>query len=201
MKSLLVAISFFVGSGTALAYEPEPIPDYYSVHYQGTPDYPDTYGTGTDIFQDILVDAHDYGFYYRTSYLDHIINHSVIGATFYYKGRVVGEVQNVENTPNLLFTDVDLFITQPAMALVYHLVIDYPIPSRDYCSVTTCHWEPSIDPMYTSVSGISLEYWNAAANPIPEPETYAMLLSGLGVLGFVARRKKTSNFDAHSLAS
>ncbi len=27
-------------------------------------------------------------------------------------------------------------------------------------------------------------------NPVPEPETYAMLLAGLGLLGFVARRKK-----------
>ena len=28
--------------------------------------------------------------------------------------------------------------------------------------------------------------------PVPEPETYAMLLAGLGVLGFAARRRKTA---------
>jgi len=28
-------------------------------------------------------------------------------------------------------------------------------------------------------------------NAVPEPETYAMLLAGLGALGFVARRRKT----------
>ncbi len=28
--------------------------------------------------------------------------------------------------------------------------------------------------------------------PVPEPETYAMLLVGLGALGFVARRRKTT---------
>ena len=28
------------------------------------------------------------------------------------------------------------------------------------------------------------------ANPVPEPETYAMLLSGLGVVGWVARRRR-----------
>ena len=193
MKSLLIAIPFFILATTAQAYEREPIPDYYSVHYQGTPDYPHNYGTATDIFQGILSDAHDYGFYYRTSYLDHIINHSVIGATFYYKDQVVGEVQNIENTPNLLFTDVDLFITRPATALVYHLIFDTAVPSWDACTPATCHWESSIDPMYTSVSDISLEYWNSAANPIPEPETYAMLLSGLGLLGFVARRKQVAN--------
>jgi hypothetical protein len=26
--------------------------------------------------------------------------------------------------------------------------------------------------------------------PVPEPETYGMMLAGLGVLGFLARRRK-----------
>ena len=30
----------------------------------------------------------------------------------------------------------------------------------------------------------------AVANPVPEPETYAMLLAGLGLMGFVARRRQ-----------
>jgi hypothetical protein len=30
----------------------------------------------------------------------------------------------------------------------------------------------------------------AAVTPVPEPETYAMLLAGLGVMGFIARRRK-----------
>lgn len=193
MKNLLFAIPLFFLPSLAQAYEPEPIPDYYTIHYEGTPVYPENYGSGVDIFQDIYyVENIDFGFYYRTSYLDHIINHSVIGATFYYKGRKVGEVQNVENTPNILFTDVDLFISKPAMALVYHLVFDAPVPSWDECTPATCHWEPRIEPMYTSVSDISLEYWNATANPIPEPETYAMLLSGIGVMGLIARRRKKS---------
>ncbi|TXT22552.1 MAG: hypothetical protein FD134_2457, partial [Gallionellaceae bacterium] len=34
---------------------------------------------------------------------------------------------------------------------------------------------------------------NIAPPPaVPEPETYAMLLAGLGLLGFVGRRKKTA---------
>jgi hypothetical protein len=32
----------------------------------------------------------------------------------------------------------------------------------------------------------------AALAPVPEPETYAMMVAGLGLLGFVARRKKNA---------
>lgn len=34
------------------------------------------------------------------------------------------------------------------------------------------------------------------ASPIPEPETYAMLLAGLGVLGFAARRRQRKSVQA-----
>ena len=34
---------------------------------------------------------------------------------------------------------------------------------------------------------------NFVAAPIPEPETYALLLAGLGAVGFMARRRKTAN--------
>ena len=38
--------------------------------------------------------------------------------------------------------------------------------------------------------GVSLHLVNV--NPVPEPETYAMMLAGLGLLGFIARRKRTA---------
>jgi hypothetical protein len=37
---------------------------------------------------------------------------------------------------------------------------------------------------------ISLTYTFQTAAPVPEPETYAMMLAGLGLMGFVARRRK-----------
>lgn len=32
--------------------------------------------------------------------------------------------------------------------------------------------------------------WSASVTAVPEPETYAMMLAGLGLLGFAARRRK-----------
>ena len=40
--------------------------------------------------------------------------------------------------------------------------------------------------MQASVSGSS----SVVSTPVPEPETYAMMLAGLGALGFIGRRRK-----------
>jgi hypothetical protein len=38
-------------------------------------------------------------------------------------------------------------------------------------------------------SGLRVEYTSIVAPPVPEPETYAMILAGLGIMGCVARRR------------
>lgn len=45
----------------------------------------------------------------------------------------------------------------------------------------------------TDFEGYQQERWNASTTSTPEPATYASLLGGLGLLGFVARRKKAFN--------
>jgi len=40
-------------------------------------------------------------------------------------------------------------------------------------------------------SDVTLVAFRDITTPVPEPETYAMLVAGLGVMGFVARRRKT----------
>jgi hypothetical protein len=45
----------------------------------------------------------------------------------------------------------------------------------------------------SQVNGIYTGGYNAVialANPVPEPETYALMLAGLGLVGFAARRKR-----------
>jgi len=45
----------------------------------------------------------------------------------------------------------------------------------------------------TTIDDVTLAKWSLstnAAEPVPEPETYAMMFAGLGLLGFVSRRRK-----------
>jgi len=35
-----------------------------------------------------------------------------------------------------------------------------------------------------------VEFTSSSVTAVPEPETYAMLLAGLGLVGFMARRRK-----------
>lgn len=44
----------------------------------------------------------------------------------------------------------------------------------------------------TTVGGQASYGGNIVATPVPEPETYAMLLAGLGVVGFLARRRQSA---------
>jgi len=44
----------------------------------------------------------------------------------------------------------------------------------------------------SAITGVAIHEFNFSityANPVPEPETWAMMLGGLGVMGFVARRR------------
>src|SRR3989304_3847731 len=42
----------------------------------------------------------------------------------------------------------------------------------------------------SGLHGVAINFNPTTTAPIPEPETYAMMLAGLGLMGFVARRRK-----------
>ena len=58
--------------------------------------------------------------------------------------------------------------------------------------VLTVHGYAGPNPHSTDKVAISATYTGSInVRPVPEPETYAMLLGGLGVLAFLGRRRKT----------
>lgn len=56
------------------------------------------------------------------------------------------------------------------------------------------HWALDIQNIASASLGASY------ISPIPEPEFYSMLLAGLGLVGFMARRKKLEKRDGRSVA-
>jgi hypothetical protein len=59
------------------------------------------------------------------------------------------------------------------------------------------NYSSSLTNMYLHVQGIGVDRKSAKytpiVSPVPEPETYAMLLVGLGLVGFSARRRKLNS--------
>jgi hypothetical protein len=43
---------------------------------------------------------------------------------------------------------------------------------------------------WDKASDVNVQVFGTSMAPVPEPETYAMMLAGLGLLGFMARRRK-----------
>jgi len=70
-----------------------------------------------------------------------------------------------------------------------------PIPLSDWCQPAShCGMGTFYD---VHLSGVDSAQNNTPGTPVsavPEPQTYAMLLGGLGLLGFMARRREDFNF-------
>ena len=73
-----------------------------------------------------------------------------------------------------------------------HLIIDGTAITGPASGIILSHYEADLTPSGTQlINGVwtmrAAGVWSATI--LPEPETYAMLLTGLGLIGFIARRQ------------
>jgi hypothetical protein len=106
---------------------------------------------------------------------DNTTNELLISRT-YNAGDGGGGVDSRFSTQDNLFYTANWQIEQ--------LAIDGSRSGHDFTlSLLAADCEPTGHTGYAYLDGFG------AANPVPEPETYAMLIAGLGLLGFMKRRK------------
>jgi uncharacterized protein YjbJ (UPF0337 family) len=73
---------------------------------------------------------------------------------------------------------------------------NYSLNSADAFSLKTMSFTPNTSGIYTisfqngGGDNVGALLDNVRVTAVPEPETYAMLLTGLGLMGFIARRRK-----------
>jgi hypothetical protein len=94
---------------------------------------------------------------------------------------VAAPVEHITYVPTLVpggILPVPVYITERVTETVY---VDHPAvaPSNDAPAVPAVPLPPSFDAPSAGVP----------VSPVPEPSTYALMLGGLALLGFVARRK------------
>ncbi|SFE72549.1 PEP-CTERM sorting domain-containing protein [Nitrosomonas sp. Nm166] len=74
---------------------------------------------------------------------------------------------------------------------------DFTVRSGDDFSRETISFTPGVTDTYSLIfqnaggDDVGAVLDNVSVVAVPEPETYAMLLAGLGLLGFTALRRKT----------
>lgn len=117
------------------------------------------------------------------AFIGPLFGSSMVSNSGWQSGGAVASFTGNQN--NFLFVDAD-YPTNTSITN-YFFIADY---YSNQSLVTTAHsWT-------TGAQGYDSNGWSAArwtltnVSAVPEPETYAMLLAGLGVMGTVARRRK-----------
>jgi hypothetical protein len=93
--------------------------------------------------------------------------------------------------------DVLPFWTQNGLTAPYGSLVGQWSSGGDYFTVGTHYTGTAVDNTlnlfyFDSNTGGNRGSVLASVSAVPEPETYAMLLAGLGLMGFIARRRKTA---------
>ncbi len=82
------------------------------------------------------------------------------------------------------------FGTQDTSVNVYWHVEGYEFDSFSRGSLDNFYWQDSQPRSHFTAFGAYGQVLASSVTAVPEPATYAMLVAGLGVLGFAARRQK-----------
>ena len=111
---------------------------------------------------------------------------SEMGHLFYVEGIKVGNAAPFENLSSGLYWSGTTSTNTPGGAYAFEFA----------SGGTTSDWyDPSLHPFYNYIT--TVQSYRALAvhegninSPVPEPETYAMMLAGLGLIGVIARRRR-----------
>lgn len=152
-----------------------------------------------------------------TSFLTALNSPSAIGGSISYD---IGSSHETGDTFYSFIADVQVRAGSTRLRYVFpsepsfptHVSLDFTTSVPWHISTSTTDPGPlatqlQINTVLASATGLFIraEYWSSAASSetaildnvriaaIPEPETYAMMLAGLGLLGFVARRKRQNH--------
>jgi hypothetical protein len=135
--------------------------------------------TNTSISQSVNLDGGTYSFSF---YLNGLVNG--LGTTFDYSPSVILDLSGPGGV--LLATTVYGIDNRTWTAFDF----DFSVATSGIYSLTFTAPSTPVLPVGQNYNFIALDHVELIASPVPEPETYAMMLAGLCLLGVMARRRK-----------